>query len=344
MAEVAPYGGLLTKTIEDEKTREQKLKEQAIEITVNNTVEVLRPNAIHIKGVDSLSTKNITLFVDYYINYTPVTDENGAVTFEEIDADNSALFRVQWINDSEVNLVFQTHEDAYRALEKLSITLSNPNIAVDDQAPVAEETLKNPELVAAMVQERESKPYTPTIAFQKSQDLGSRLGPKVEETEPTQEGGSEEAAVPLEVVSQPTKTDDMDEDQSSVVLYLRFAFESDRKITNAAMYSRYYLLHGEPDRRHYRKNNRGGSRSNYREREPQKPRQEPEEDLFASKLGNVDQELDAIINSNENTEGRPRGNGRNNRGGRGRRNNNRREDDGDDLFAHKLRDRSPERR
>lgn len=353
MAEVAPYGGLLTKTIEDEKTRIQKLKEQAIEITVNNSVEVLRPNVIHARGVDSLSTKNITLFVDYYINYIEVKDENGEVSYEEIEFENGIPFKVQWINDSEVNLVFQTHEQAYHALEKLSITLSNPNIIQDQQHLDAEQTLKNPELVAQMVQERESKPYNSTIAFQKSQDLGSRLGQKVvEEAQPLSET-PEVADVPV----------GMDEDQSSVVLYLRFAFESDKKVSNAAMFSRYYLLHGEPDRRHYGRINRGGRRNNnnYREREPREVRkevEEPEEDLFASKLGSVEQELDAVINSADNQPvsedrrhrayggGRGRGRG-GNRGGRERRkssSNNRRGDQGDDLFAHKLRDRSPERR
>ena len=40
----------------------------------------------------------------------------------------------------------------------------------------------------------------------------------------------------------------MEEDESSIELIIRQSFQSDRKVKNAREYSRYYLIHGEPER------------------------------------------------------------------------------------------------
>lgn len=278
MEEPTPYGGVLVQSIVEEKEREQKLKDQAVEVNINGQVETLRPEAIFLKGVDSLSTDNIKGFVDYYVNYeyvkvpkqtegekepqeTEMTDETEFVEkFQEKPFDEVLKFRVQWINDTSVNVVFETHEAAVQALKNLSIS-GNPN-------NVQEEELNE------LIQERETKPYNPTIEFQKKSSLASRLG--LDEK----------------------KDEGMEEDETSLHIVTRMSLQSDRKIKNASAYSRYYLIHGEPERKPRYRNDRGrgrgrgrGGRRNERDYDlfaNKLRRDEPEEDLFAEKLKNRD--------------------------------------------------------
>lgn len=251
--EPAPYGGLMVKTIEDQNEQQRKLQEQAVEINVNGQTEVLRPEAIHIRGVDSLSSQNIEAYINYYVNYEfkQETGDDGEVKVlhEAKPFEDQIKFRVQWINDTSVNIVFTTHEDAVKALESISITSANPAIA-----PVPEP--KGP-IVTELIQERETKPYNPVIEFQKKLDLSHRLGIKSEKDSSESNG--------------------MDEDESALVLHARMSFQSDRKVKNAAVYSRYYLLHGEPERKPRYKN--------YKQRRPNRRDNGRDEDLFANKLG-----------------------------------------------------------
>lgn len=269
MDEPAPYGGLMTKTLDDEKEREARLIEQAIEVTVNNQTEVLRPEALHLRGVDSLSTEDIKAFIDYYTNYVveekeEIVEGEGEVikkfVYEQLPLDEQITFKVQWINDSSVNIAFQSHEDSYKALKMISITSSNPNSA----AP--EPKFNDQAYIADIVQERETKPFNPVIEFRKQQNLLNRLGGDIETNNATEKGANDESA-------------GMDEDESSVVLFVRQSFQSDRKVKNASAYSRYYLLHGEPERKPYRKHK-------YRQRESinSRGRERDSEDLFADKL------------------------------------------------------------
>lgn len=287
---VAPYGGIMTQSLEEEKEREAKLKDQQIDVTINNTTETLRPESIFIRGVDNLSNDDIKSFVDYYLNFDVVEDEENGVQYIPKPIDDQITFRVQWINDSSVNMVFKDHEQSAKALAAISITASNPNtVAVTE---VAENKEFTQEYVSSIIQERETKPYSPTIQFQKKQSLLTRLGADVEAAEKEEEK--------------------MDEDDSAVILYARQSFQSDRKVKNAAAYSRYYLLHGEPERRP----RRGGHRDNRRSQRPDRRnrgQEDEEEDLFASKL---------------------RASG----GARSRSN-----DDEEDLFADKLRERQRDR-
>ncbi|EGV65127.1 hypothetical protein PSN45_005115 [Yamadazyma tenuis] len=249
--EPAPYGGLLVQSIEDENDRAKRLAEQTVDVSVNGTSETLRPEAIHIRGVNSLSTKNIEAFINYYVNYVVTTENNEesglpTTTYTPVSGDAQRKFRVQWINDGAVNIVFTTHEDATHALDQISITGANPAVV---PMPVIYQ-------VNLLVQERETKPYTPVIEFQKRTTLAHRLGVETETSE--------------------AQTSNMDEDESAVVLYARLSFQSDRKVKNAAVYSRYYLLHGEPERRPHKK----------RPINPKKRRHQRDysDDLFADKL------------------------------------------------------------
>ncbi|ABN67110.2 predicted protein [Scheffersomyces stipitis CBS 6054] len=277
---ILPYGGLMTKTLEDEKEREAKLESQSVEVKVNGEMETIRPEALRVRGVDSLSTDDIKAFVDYYLNYTAEEHESEdgdkKTEFVPHPVNEQLTFKIEWINDTAINIAFATHEDAFIALSKLSIIGSNPSIA--DNSEALQPQLDNPLYLSDIVQERETKPYNPTIPFKNSRDLSKRLdiGSSVIPDE-----NSESIMV---------ENNEMDEDESSVVLYIRQSFKSDRKVKNAKIYSRYYLLHGEPERRPYTKHrnnqrqgghSRGGRRS--RSRNDSQPEEE-EEDLFADRL------------------------------------------------------------
>lgn len=279
--EPAPYGGYLTRTVEAENQQQELLGKQQVEISINGNTETLRPEALHLRGVDNLSTSDITNFVDYYLNYD---DNNGEYTKK----DEYVTFRVQWIDDSRATVVFKTHEDAWKGLNHISISGNETENPGDDLSQ---------EYVASIIQEREAKPYNKTLAFLKhvadlkAQTEGHDLFEKKLEKK------KEEA-------------ENMDEDDSAIVLYCRQATQLDRKVKNAAAYSRYYLLHGEPDRYRPLRRRERSERTERGKTDSYRPAKKEEEDLFAHKLG-------------------------------ARKNNN--EDDNDDLFAHKLRDRSPVR-
>lgn len=264
----------MTRTLDEEKQQQETLKEQQVEIVVNGTTETIRPEAVHLRGVDNLSTDDIKNFVDYYLNYTQEGD--GYVANDKI-----VSFRIQWIDDSTANAVFKTHEDAALALNALSVS-AGPN-SVENKMDFSQE------YVSSIVQERETKPYAASIAFHKFQ----------EKQTPDQDLFSEKKE---HVEEELRKLSAMDEDDSAVVLYARQTLQLDRKVKNAGAYSRYYLLHGEPDRTK--------PRARAPHRRGRDRREDADEDLFASKLSTTQK----------------------NRG------------DEEDLFASRMRERSPSRR
>lgn len=294
MAEPAPYGGFMTRTLDAEKEQQEKLKQQQVDIVVNGETETLRPEALHIRGVDNLSTDDIKAFVDYYLNYHVSQTESGEVYEAKPE---EITFRVQWIDDTNVNVAFKTHEDARAGLDALSIT--DPNTV-----PAQEELSQ--EYVSSMVQERETKPYNPSIAFHKELKARQRRALPQDERDLFEKKVEEEEQI-----------EEMDEDENTLTLYVRQSLQSDRKVKNAAAYSRYYLLHGEPDRTRprgrgqFKRDEREVRAESERERAEREPEREPEaEDLFADKLKNGSRRT--------------------------------REDD-EDLFAWRMRERSPER-
>lgn len=244
--EVAPYGGFIVKTLEDEKANEAKLEELAIEVEYNGTTQTLRPEALRLNGVDNLSTEEIKSYVDYYLNYTTSHNaELDKIEYNQIPFDEQVTFRVEWIDDSNVNLVFKTNLDNLRALRQLS----RDPVEIDDN---------DPSFINEVIQERQAKDYNPIIAFRSSQSLLNRLGFKEKPKGDQQE--------------------DMMEDESSIELRIRQSFQLDRKVKNASQYSRYYLIHGEPERPRRTTHRR-------RRREPtEQKEEEEEEDLFADKL------------------------------------------------------------
>lgn len=259
MAHVAPYSGFLTRTADAERAQTQ--------ITVNGTPETLRPEAVRLRGVDRFSTNHIKLYVDYHLNYT---DDDGVYTARR----DQEAFRIQWIDDTSANVVFGSHAAARRALEALGMcAVPEPLYAGSDGAAGFAA-----EYAAELVQEREARPYEPTIAFHKHQQEAERAAlPESErdlfETKRLQKEREREA---------------LDEDGLETLLFVRILFQLDRKVKNAAVYSRYYLLHGEPDRaaaRAERAKSRGDfARDDDLFADKLLQAQEPEEDLFAWKM------------------------------------------------------------
>lgn len=254
-AEPAPYGGIMVQSLTETNERKELLQSQAVEVSVNNSQQTIRPEAIFIKGVDSLSTKEIESFINYYLNFQVSTEttETGDLkrVFEQLPLEEQLHFRVQWINDSSVNVSFKSHDEAKKALDAISITSLNP--AIPEELGVSDYFSET--YLSLIVQERETKPYNPTLEFQKQSDLASRLG--------------------IAPASNTLESSNMDEDESAVVLYTRISFQSDRKVKNASVYSRYYLLHGEPERKPYKK----------RPQHRQRRNRDYDDDLFRGKRG-----------------------------------------------------------
>lgn len=292
MAEPAPYGGFMTRTIDAEKEQEEKLKQQQVEIQINGVSQTLRPEALHIHGVDNLSTEDLQAFVDYYLNFEKVGDN------EYREFESPIWFRVQWIDDLNVNLVFKTHEHAAEALRALSISGGPSDNEIKEFSQ---------EYVSSIVQERETKPYAASISFHKYQK---------ELQKQSEEKDLFEDKKPKEEVHE----NGMDEDDSSVVLYIRQSFQSDRKVKNAAAYSRYYLLHGEPDRTQRQSTAR--PERNGRDRGGYAREEEETDDLFADKLESIKsrrEEEDDLFAWRLREQSPGRENRRGGRGGRGGR-------------------------
>lgn len=255
----------MTRTIDAEKEQAEKLKLQEVEISINGESHKLRPECLHVRGVDSLSTDDIKAFVDYYLNYT-INDETGL--FDPLE--NLIWFRIQWIDDSNVNIVFKTHEDARTALRALSIS-GGPN-SVEEKDDFSQE------YVSSIVQERETKPYNSSIEFHRYQKELKKQAQGQEENDLFEQKKEEKE-------KEKEESGEMDEDESSVVLYIRQSLQDDRKIKNAAAYSRYYLLHGEPDRLRPKTGRNGRGRGNFS--------RDKGEDLFAEKLSSArEREID----------------------------------------------------
>ncbi|RCK65053.1 hypothetical protein Cantr_00620 [Candida viswanathii] len=299
--EVAPYGGFMIKTLEDESKSAAELTTHQHEVTTAaGTTETIRPESLTILGVDSLSTSNIESYVNYYLNYVLVDDDEPDLITGELGTKYAMKpngecieFRIEWVNDTAVNVIFKTVGECSRALKELRSVELMGGFDVGDEA-------QREEYVRECAVEVPAKSYNPVIEFQKMQE--ARRGGAATEKKKKEE---------VEV--------GMDEDESSVELLIRQSFQLDRKVKNAREYSRYYLIHGEPDRRHSHRGGSNGGRRSYRERDSYRPKRnddDEEEDLFAEKLGRL--------------------------------RHSRRDEEEEDLFADKLRqanrDRSPTRR
>lgn len=300
----APYGGFMTRTVDKENEQKKKLDSQRVAVEFDGKADVLRPEGIRVRGVDKLATNDIKAYVDYYLNFQSVGE-----TFEPLQ--DKKTYRIQWIDDNNVNLIFRTHEDAVFALKSLvndSMDIESPLDIVgnsmeginsqNDMEVEGENTeakTLSPEYVNQLLIEREAKSFAPSLSLRKYlKDQKLANTEDLFQSKKSEKEAEEEKKLEVE--------------GSSVTFFIRMALRSDQKVQNAASYSRYYLLHGEPDR----------SRRPRRERAEQTrgrfQRDDAEEgDLFLDKLASL-----------EETRAR--------------------KDREEDLFADRMREHSPSRR
>lgn len=218
----------MVRSLEEDKERLALLEAQLVFVGYEGRSEMIRPEALALIGVDSMSTDEIDQFVKLCIG------------------DRSLDFKIEWVNDTMAVVAFLTHDACIEARSCL--------IGKDLSTPPKE--LSDPEYTASLMVESDTLP----------------LPAKAE---------AEEGSVPA-------------------VLRLRQALQTDKKMKNANVYSRYYLLHGEPDRQRRRKE-RAGRGGSDRNPETQDSVEEPvavEEDgadLFPERLDNAkpyEQEVD----------------------------------------------------
>lgn len=304
--EPAPYGGFMTRTVDQENEQKQKLDSQRVAVSYNGKPDTLRPEGIHVRGVDKLATNDIKSYVDYNINYV---ESNSS--FEPME--NQKQFRIQWVDDSNVNLIFKTHEDAVEAMKTLAqepfdaetnsdenmedISVYNGRADTEDikEERILEKPALSSEYVNQLLVERLAKPYSSSLAF--------RMFVREQK-----ESVSEELFQHKKLEKDALDHEKLEEEGTSVELYIRLSLRSDQKARNAAAYSRYYLLHGEPDRTRKSRRDRGNEHIGGFLRD-----KDEEGDLFLDKLATM-------------------------------RERQKKQEIDDDLFAERLRERSPRRR
>lgn len=273
----------MTRTVDEENEQKQKLELQRVPVLFNGKDEVLRPEAVHVKGVDALATSDIKSYVDYYLNYKQEGEDF-------VPIEDRVKFRVQWIDDNNVNLVFNTHEDALAATKALTEEPLEIDIDIDTDAgasvqngdgmegvdgagstEIPKPSTLTPEYIAQLLVERQAKSYLNSLALKRYVNA-------------QRHANSEDLFESKKLEKETVEVEKKEEEGSSVVLFIRQAVESDRKVDNAAAYSRYYLLHGEPDRtRKPRRGRRDETRGTSR------PQVEDEGDLFLDKLATYEE-------------------------------------------------------
>lgn len=294
----------MTRTVDKENDQKKKLNSQRVAVEFDGKSDVLRPEGIHLRGVDKLATNDIKAYVDYYLNFQSVGE-----TFEPLEDEKP--FRIQWIDDNNVNLIFKTHEDAVFALKSLvndSMDIESPlnivgnttegndlQIDMDIEDGNTEAPVLAPEYVEQLLIEREAKSFASSLEFRKY--LSDQ-----------KESNAEDLFQSKKLEKKAEEEVKLEEESNSVTFFIRMALRSDQKVQNAAAYSRYYLLHGEPDRsRRPRREKNEQSRGRFQRDATE------EDDLFRDKLANL-------------KESRAR------------------KDREEDLFADRMREHSPSRR
>lgn len=235
----------------------------------------IRPESLFLRGVDELSPRNIKLYIDGYIK--------PEYSFATKDRYESLNYKIEWINDSSLNIVFQDATLALTALAELS------TVPVDQ--------ISNTE-------ERRAKEY------RQANELGEA-------------------------------------EDKTAELYIRQSFSYDKKIKNARVYSRYYLLNGEPDKRDRPKREDYYNRykKTYRERDPSSSRDE-EPDLITGEVVNIHKEEPDLIPNYKPLQERIGVPNRNRNSNRNRNRNRTNRDEEEDLFPQfnnnrRSRSRSP---
>lgn len=173
-----PYGGIMIRSLQEEIERRATLDQQLVFVSVDGLLKMIRPEALVLVGVDTMSTDDITRFVHLCV-----------------DTDRSLDFMIEWVDDTCVVVNFLTFEACFSARARLC--------GIPESSPPS---LDDAEFAASLMVEQDTLSVHKTNAMDTNPDL-----------EP-------------------------------FVLRLRHAHQDDKKKKNAKTYSRYYLLHGKPDR------------------------------------------------------------------------------------------------
>ncbi|QPG73832.1 hypothetical protein FOA43_001147 [Brettanomyces nanus] len=183
----------------------QQQQEQSENITteeIDDSAEVIhddptepRPNALLLRGVESLDTRAIKYYVDAYVK--------PGYSFANRDLFAMFNYKLEWVNDESINIVFISGEQAPEGAQEALKRLTDDSVDLDSLTPT---------------DERSAKP------FQKEKD----------------DKESNETADTGFVLAAPQPDD--------FRLTVRQSFYGDRKVKNARIYSRYYLMHGQPDK------------------------------------------------------------------------------------------------
>lgn len=197
------------------------------------------PNKLHIRGVDDLSTNELKSYLDQHIK--------PGYSFSKKEEYKHLFYRLEWINDSELNVNFVSEDPTLAQLG-------------------AAEAIKH--LAFHVAEEGELAPLDP-LQERRCWDLlrvtdGKSAGKQVLKSDiAMQYAITSGLQQPLEETGEekPTVSD-------PVTLFVRYATPSDRKIANSKEQSRYYLIHGEPgefERQFRPKREHIGRRSRYYE-------------------------------------------------------------------------------
>lgn len=246
--EAAPYLGFIVQDAIDQKTKEDLLTKQAIEVVLENgNTDVIRPESIFLKGVDNLSTDDIKSFINYYVNFAVEKSEADEVEYKEV---SQIPFKVQWINDTLANIVFDSHDMVRIAFSKLS----------PEEIVTEPEFVSNGAYVQELVKMRPTYPYAPVEPFKKTQSLFARIDkPKVDDNV-------------------------MDDESLEPLLQMRQLLQSDQKVAGASKYSRYYLFNGDPERHNTWYRPRRRHDTDNEEQEERHVDRNDDEDLFADRI------------------------------------------------------------
>ncbi|ODQ44682.1 hypothetical protein PICMEDRAFT_175240 [Pichia membranifaciens NRRL Y-2026] len=288
--------------IEQEQQQEQQQKKENMEPILTS---------LHLTGVDDLSTQQIKKYLDYHIkpNYSFKTRKQFAYL----------EYRLDWINDSEINIVFDynlsngngkrakknqpndgvdlldeikgfakkevpqesverdTDDEMKENLKEESVTetgsdtlqgLENESIRGAAEALLLltdfEDIRKEHNEFAALSIEDQFKAVdqAPKLQDRKCWDLVlAKNGAVIKTTDAkrfynlfehvVQAKDSEDQLPNEEAIAGPTEVEEAEvfsEDTKIIKLEVRYSTELDKKVENARVFSRYYLLHGEPDK------------------------------------------------------------------------------------------------
>ncbi|GME85820.1 unnamed protein product [Ambrosiozyma monospora] len=176
---------------------QQQQREQ--DLLQDPTVNDPRPNALLLKGVDSLDTKAIKLYIDSILK--PDYDFNDREKYAKFN------YKLEWVNDESINIVFDQPDGALEALQLLSFVEPTPEQQDQNQANIGLQSVQEPE------EKQEPNLIKPSLNIPNTQ---------------------ERAAQPYKKVRMPNEEKST---QDSVHLVIRQSFYGDRKVKNAKVYS-----------------------------------------------------------------------------------------------------------